>query len=246
MNACASRPVITPLACSSLGSRGAEARLRRPAADAEIAHAARPVLEIGLEQEDRVAEAAVARPLLGAQPRHEVLGRRLGHARAEFRQKLAPQRLVAGQKARVEQRGRRRQIALGQRQRLLERADGVPGVDLGVPERIEDRLRQRLHRRVRVASRTAPAGRDRRTGASSARPKPPVANMATGVGHFATSAPAASTTIRSTSLESARATSMPLPPGPHGGGRAARAPPRMPARCPTSWGRHTTRSVRTH
>src|SRR5437763_4859427 len=49
-------------------------------------------------------------------------------------------------------------------------------------------------------------------GASSERPNPPVAKIATGVLHFATSRPAASMTIASTSRDSAAAIWMPLPP----------------------------------
>ncbi len=50
-----------PLGQELLGVGGPEAGHRRPAADAQIAHAARAVLEVGLEEEDRVAEPAVAR-----------------------------------------------------------------------------------------------------------------------------------------------------------------------------------------
>ena len=119
--------------------------MRRPAPDAEIAQAARAVLEVGLEQEDRVAEAAVALLLLGAQAGHEVLRRRLGDPRPEGGQELVRQRLVARHEARVEKRGRGRQVVGGQRQRLVVGAHGVARVDLRVPERIEDRLRQLLH-----------------------------------------------------------------------------------------------------
>ena len=63
----------------------AEARRGRPASDAQIAHAAGPVLEVGLEQEDRVAEAAVARALLGAQAQPRSPRRPSRDARAERR-----------------------------------------------------------------------------------------------------------------------------------------------------------------
>ena len=121
---------------------GPEARHRGPAADAQIAHPAGAVLEVGLQQEDGVAEAAVARLLLGAQAGHEVLGGGGRDARAELAQQLVGQRAVADHEARVQQRGRGRQIGHRQLQRLVERADRVPGVDLGVPERVQDRLGQ--------------------------------------------------------------------------------------------------------
>ncbi len=138
-----------PFGQELLGIAGAEAGRRRPPADAEIAHAARTVLQIGLEEKDRVAEPAVARRLLGPQPGHEVLGGRLRHPLAERFQEAAPQILVPGQEARVEEGGGRRQIAGRQRQRLVVRPHGMPGVDLGVPQRIEDRLGQRLDLRPR-------------------------------------------------------------------------------------------------
>ena len=171
VNACASRPVITPMRQQLLRIGRAEAGLRRPATDAEIAQAARAVLQIGLEQEDRVAEAAVAFLLLGAQARHEVLRRGLGDARAEGGQELVGQRPIAGQEARVEQRRRRRQIVGRQRQRLIVGAHGVPGVDLRVPQRIQDRLRQLLDvgaRRLRAQHQQVEIGERRQLRAAEA------------------------------------------------------------------------------
>ena len=107
-----------------------------------------PVLEVGLQQEDGVAEAAVPGALLGAQAGHEVLGGRRGDAGAKLRQESVREVLVSQQEARVQERRRRRQIGRRQRQRLLERPHGVAGVDLGVPQRIEDRLGQRLRLRA--------------------------------------------------------------------------------------------------
>ena len=135
-----------------------EARRRRPAAHAQIAQPARPVLEVGLEQEDRVAEAAVALLLLGAQARDEVLGRRLRDAGAERRQELVGQRPVAGQEAGVEQRRRRRQVVGRQRQRLIVGAHRVarrrpwrPTAGTGSP-------RPASARRCPASWRTAPVG----------------------------------------------------------------------------------------
>ncbi len=134
-----------PLGLQVARLAAAEARHRRPAPDAQIAHPARTVLQVGLEQEDGVAEAAVPRPLLGAQPGHEVLGGGRGDARAKLGQKAVRQRLIADEEARVEQRRRRGQVRLRQRQRLIERPHGVAGVDLGVPQRVEDRLGEDAH-----------------------------------------------------------------------------------------------------
>ena len=122
-----------------------EARHRGPAAHAQVAQPARPVLEVRLEQKDRVAEAAVTLLLLGAQARHEVLRRRLRDAGPERGQELVGQRAIAGQEARVEQRRRGRQVVGRQRQRLIVGPHRVPGVDLGVPQRVQDRLGQLLH-----------------------------------------------------------------------------------------------------
>src|SRR3982750_2559229 len=68
--------------------RRPEAGLRRPAPDAEIAQAARAILEVRLEQEDRVAEAAVPFLLLGPKARDEVLRRRLRDPGPERGQEL--------------------------------------------------------------------------------------------------------------------------------------------------------------
>ena len=122
-----------------------EARHRGPAADAEVAQPARPVLEVGFEKKDRVAEPAVTRLLLGAQARHEVLRRGLGDPGPKRGQELVGQRAIAGQEARVEQRRRGRQVVGRQRQRLVVGSYRVPGVDLGVPQRIQDRLGELLH-----------------------------------------------------------------------------------------------------
>ena len=134
-----------PLRLQRRGIGRPEAGRRRPPPHAEIAHPARPVLEVGLEQEDRVAEAAVAGLLLRPQPGHEVLGGRLGDAGPEGTQELVRQRLVPHHEMGVEQRRRRGQIGLGQGQGLVEGPHGVARVDLGVPERVEDRLRQLFH-----------------------------------------------------------------------------------------------------
>jgi hypothetical protein len=61
------------------GVAGAEAGQRRPAPRAQVAQPPGTVLEVGLEQEDGVAEAGVAGPLLGPQPRHQAVGRGPGH-----------------------------------------------------------------------------------------------------------------------------------------------------------------------
>ena len=135
-NACARRPVITPLARSSSGSRGPEPGHRRPAADAEIAHAARAVLQVGLEEKDRVAEPAVARGLLGPQAGHEVLGGRLGHPLAKRVQERRP-----SSSSPVRKRASSRAVAAakslaGRESAWSIRPDGMPGVDLGVPQRV--------------------------------------------------------------------------------------------------------------
>ncbi len=164
-------PGHDPLVQQLLGVRRAEAGHRRPAPDAEVAHAAGAVLEIGLQQEDRVAEPAVTRLLLGAQARHEVVGRGLGDAGAERVQELLAQLDVARQEARVQQRRRGGQIAGRQRQRLIVRADGVSGVDLGVPQRVKNRLGQRLHvgaRRLAAQDQQVQVGERRQLGAPEA------------------------------------------------------------------------------
>jgi hypothetical protein len=116
----------------------------RPPPRAKVAQPAGTVFQVWLEQEDRVTEARVAGPLLGAQPGDQAVGGGPGHPRAVQGQEAIPQRPIAGQEARVQQRRRRGQVGRRQLQRLGHRAHGVAGVDLGVPEGMQDGPRQLL------------------------------------------------------------------------------------------------------
>ncbi len=128
----------------SLRGRDPEARLGGPPPYAQIADAAWPVLEVRFEHENGVAEARVPALLLLAQPRHQAVRRGPRHARLVAGQKVGGQPLVADQKTGVEQRGRGRQVLLGQAQPIGHRAHGLAGIDLGVPQRHQDGMRQGL------------------------------------------------------------------------------------------------------
>ena len=154
------------------GIRGAESRHGGPAPHAQVAHPARAVLQVGLQQEDGGAEPAVAFLLLLAQSGHEVLGGGGGDRSAVVGQEPLRQAPASPIRKRASSKRRgRRQIAGRQRQRLFVGPHRVSGVHLGVPQG---------RQQARASSTTwgpgSSAHRHNRSrsenGASSRRPKP--------------------------------------------------------------------------
>ena len=120
-------------------------RASRPHRGRQIAQRTDALLEVWLQQVERVAEAIVARPLLVGQLAHEVVGvaaRRDHLARGAL--EVGDDVDVAGHVAGVEQRGRGRQIVARQLGRRARVAHRVADIEARVPQRIEHAVGQRL------------------------------------------------------------------------------------------------------
>lgn len=134
-----------PAGSSIDSGRGGCQRIAAAHSAVEIAQRADALLEVGLEQVQRRAEPIVAAALLDGERRDQLVrvaaGRERGQRRAH---ELDGQPPIAGDVARVEQRGRGGEVVLrepGRRARLAQR---VADRELLVPQRIEQPIAQRL------------------------------------------------------------------------------------------------------
>ncbi len=119
-------------------------RAGHPAHPVEIAQAAGPALDVGLEQIHRAAEAFVASRRLGLEALDQASQVLLAEQSfVRVRDQVAKERLVPREKAQVEELGRGRQIRLREAHGVGRADDLVPYRKRGVPKRIKERLRER-------------------------------------------------------------------------------------------------------
>ena len=141
----ARRSVITPLACSSRGSLVPKRAIaaQRPTQRSRMPPG--PFFRSGSSRK-MVSPKRLWRARCSARRRATkssaavAATRERNSARKRSASAWSPIRKRASSSAVAAARSRRRQ-----RQRLVERADGVAGVDLGVPERVQDGLGQHTH-----------------------------------------------------------------------------------------------------
>ena len=134
---------LTPDA--ELGVHGAAAdaiaRTRRPARAVEVAKPARAALHVGLEQVHRSAEALVTRHGLRVEAIDEGAEILLAEeSLVRARHEIVHRRVVPLDEPKVEQGRRRRQVGLGERQRVGHGEDLMPDRERRVPQRIEEAL----------------------------------------------------------------------------------------------------------
>ena len=94
--------------------RGVKARLRGPPAYAQVTNATRPILEVGFEHEDSVAEARMPAILLLAQAHHQTVWPGSSHASLVARKKVGREMFVTNQEPGIEQSRGRGQILVRQ------------------------------------------------------------------------------------------------------------------------------------
>ncbi len=114
---------------------------RDPEQRVQVAQPALAVLHIGLDQIARLAAAAMAFFALGELCGDEVGRRALHHVLVEAFDQLVIERLVAGQKPRLENGGADRHVAARLPDRFIDRAGGMADLQAHVPQAIQDRLR---------------------------------------------------------------------------------------------------------
>jgi len=120
------------------------ARASRPAHPVEIPQRARPAFHVGLEQVERAAESAVTGRGLGLQALDEAAQRLLGEeAIVGATDQVTQEVFVAGQETEIQQLRGRGQIVLRQRYRVGGAEHLVADRERGVPQRIDQGLRER-------------------------------------------------------------------------------------------------------
>ena len=112
-----------------------------------IAQAAAAVLHIRFLEKRRVARLFVPVALVAHAPGQVFLFMAVQAAPLEGLLKFREERLVAAEKARLQQRGLRPQVAVGLRHQFLHRARRVPDLKADVPEHIENMLDDVVHLR---------------------------------------------------------------------------------------------------
>ena len=121
-----------------------------------IAQATAPVLDVGLLEERGVADFVVTVALVGDAPAEIFLLVAVNAFAIEGFFKLSEERLVAGEKAGLEQRSLGAQIAIGLGDEIGHGARGVAELEADIPKHVEDvldevvDLRSRFRRVVRV------------------------------------------------------------------------------------------------
>ena len=108
-----------------------------PAQGVDVAQAAAPLLQVGLEQEGHLAGLVVAGPHPGGQVGQPALGPLLPLLEGLAGQLLG-EALVAGEVAHLQQRGGGVEVVGGQRQGLPHRAHGVAELQALVPDRVPE------------------------------------------------------------------------------------------------------------
>ena len=111
---------------------------RDPEQRVQVAQAALAVLDIGLDQIARLPGAAMALLALGEFGGDEFGRGALHHLLVEARDQFVVERLVAGQEARLQDRGADRHVAARLPDRFIDRARGVADLQPHVPQAIED------------------------------------------------------------------------------------------------------------
>ncbi len=114
--------------------------LREPHRGVDVAQAARSLLELRLEEKDRVAVALMAVAALGELLAIEARGVLLQHLGLHRLLEAGVEHVVAAQVAGVEQRRLHLQVLLRQAGAGADRAARVTDGETGVPERVEDAL----------------------------------------------------------------------------------------------------------
>ena len=113
---------------------------RDPEQRVQVAQAALAVLDVGLDQIARLAGAAMALLALGELGGDEFGRGALHHFLVEAGDQLVVERLVAGQEARLQDRGADGHVAARLPDRFIDRARGVADLQPHVPQAIEDGL----------------------------------------------------------------------------------------------------------
>ena len=111
---------------------------RDPEQRVQVAQAALAVLDVGLDQIARLPGAAVALLALGQFGGDEFGRGALHHFLVEARHQLVIERLVAGQEARLQDRGADRHVAARLPDRFIDRARGVADLQSHVPQAIQN------------------------------------------------------------------------------------------------------------
>ncbi len=111
---------------------------RDPEQRVQIAQAALAVLDIGLDQIARLSGAAMALLALGELGGDEFGRRALHHLLVEARDQFVVQRLVAGEKPGLQDRGADGHVAARLPDRFIDRAGGMADLQPHVPQAIQD------------------------------------------------------------------------------------------------------------
>ncbi len=120
-----------------LGVGQAPLHLADPKKVLVIAQAAAAVFDIGLLKKRRVADLLMAVALVADAPGQIFLFMAVETFPLEGFLELGEERIVAGEKARLEQRGLGAQVAVGLGDDFVHRAGGVPDLKADVPEHVE-------------------------------------------------------------------------------------------------------------
>ena len=118
---------------------GVEHVARHPVHGLEVPQAAAPLLDVRLDQERALAEAAVAHVALGLLGGDEVRGAG-GAGGGEAAGELRMQRHVPGEQPRVDHGCPHRDVPLGLRDALADRARGVADLQAEVPQEVQAEL----------------------------------------------------------------------------------------------------------